>query len=79
MATILTGTRDQIKIVYKTEYDTNDEFPNLESWSATLSYVREDATLDEKKAYADVLAGLTQYFDAPYIVQQVETGRLAVG
>ena len=79
MAVTKTNTKYAVKIEYKTEYDTNGEFPSLTNYSQTFSNVKETATIDQLKAYADALMSLTIYRSAPYKVYLIDTGTLAVG
>lgn len=78
MAVTKTETRDQLKIEYKTAYDTSGAL-GLSAWSQTFSYVKESSTLDQQLAYVKALASLTIYAEAPYKTLQVETSELVVG
>lgn len=76
MATTKTGTRDQVKVTYKKAWDAEEEYPALTDFTATFSYVRESASLDEMRAYGMALMGLTVYRPAPYVTSLVETSQL---
>lgn len=76
MATSLINTRDQVKAVYKTVYDTIGDFPTLDDFSQTFSYVKESATNDQKKAMVDAIMGLTVYRGAPYHALIVTTSQM---
>lgn len=78
MAVTETDIRDQIRVEYKTDYDTTGDFPTLDDFQQTFSYVKENATLAQKKAYADALMTLTVYKGAPYVVKLISTGELVV-
>lgn len=67
--------RDQIKVVYKTSFDTSGNL-DLPDFQQTLSYVKETATLQAKKDFADAIMSLTVYASAPYVVQKVTTTEL---
>ena len=76
MAVVLNDTRDQVKAVYKIDYDVTGDFPTLADFSQTFSYVKETATNEQKKAMVDALMGLTVYRGSPYRVQLVSTSRM---
>ena len=78
MATTKTNTKYTVKVEYKTEYDTNGEFPTLANYSQSFSHVKETATIEQLKAFADALMSLTVYRHAPYKVYLIDTGTLAV-
>lgn len=78
MAAEKSGTREQVKVEYKVDYDVNGDFPNVPDFSFTLGYVKETATLDQKKAMADALVSLTIADGAPYKVYIVETSQIVV-
>lgn len=70
--------RDQIKVDYKSTYDVTGEL-DLPDFQQTLSYVKESATLQVKKDFADALMSLTVYANAPYRVQKISTTTLVDG
>ena len=76
MAVILENVRDQVKVDYKTAYDTAGDFPNLGDYGQTFSYVDEDASNDVKAAMVRALLSLTVYDSAPYKIKLVSTGEL---
>ena len=76
MAVILENVRDQVKVDYKTAYDTGGDFPFLGDYGQTFSYVREAASNDVKAAMVRALLSLTVYDEAPYKVMLVRTGEL---
>ena len=76
MSVSKTNTKYAVKVEYKPDYDTNGEFPTLAAYSQTFSNVKETATVDQLKAYADALMCLTVYKDAPYKVYIIDTGTL---
>ena len=78
VAVIKNGTKYAVKVVYKTEYDTEGDFPALSNFSQTFSNVKETATAAELKDFADALMGLTVYDGAPYQVSLIDTSRLVV-
>lgn len=71
------STGVSLKIDYKPAYDTsgNLDYP---SWSQTFSAIKETATLQQQRDFVVALASLTEYYDAPYRVLQVETSELVV-
>lgn len=77
MAVIEDNQRDQIKVVYKPAYDQTGEL-TLAAYQQTLSYVKETATAEAKRNYAVALMNLTEYAEAPYIVQKVTTTELTL-
>lgn len=75
MAVIKDGSRYQMKIDYKTSYDTSGNLPEPD-WTQTLSYVDESATLQQLADFVDGLASLTVYRDYPYRRLLVDTSEL---
>lgn len=79
MATTKNGTKYAVRVTYKPEYDTLGEFPRLtESYSQTFGQVKETATIEQLKAYADALMSMTIYRGAPYKVSLIDTSELVV-
>lgn len=76
MAVTLENYRDQLKVDYKTSYDTAGDFPDLGDYGQTFSYVREAASYDVKAAMVRALMSLTVYDSAPYKIMLVRTGEL---
>ena len=66
-----------VKVEYKPEFDLDGEL-NLPSYSQTFSKVKESATTEQLKAFADALMSLTIYRDAPYKVSLIDTTELIV-
>jgi len=75
MAVQKEGTRYQVKVNYKTSFDTTGTL-QLADWSQTFSYVDEQATTAQLLAFGQALAGLTVYREAPYQIQLVDTSTL---
>lgn len=64
-----------VRVTYKPEFDTTGTL-DLEAYTGTFSKVKEDATVDQLKAFADALMSLTIYRDAPYKIELVDTSTL---
>lgn len=77
MAIVKEASRYQMKIEYKTEYDTTGQL-DLAAWTQTLSYVDEEATNQQLYDFVDGIASLTVYKDAPYKRLLVDTSELVV-
>lgn len=75
MAIVKENSRYQMKIDYKPSYDTTGSL-DLPAWSQTLSYVDEQATLQQLSDFIDGIASLTVYSNAPYIRQLIDTSQL---
>ena len=69
-------TKSGVRVEYKTEYDTNGDFPSLEDYSQTFTNVKAEATIEQLKGYADALMSFVKYSGAPYKVTLVETSEL---
>lgn len=78
MAVTKRGIKYAVKVEYKPEYDTNGDFPTLKAYSQTFSQIQEMATIEQLKAFADTLMGLTIYAGAPYKVSLIDTSTLVV-
>ena len=78
MAVTKNDTTFAVKIEYKKAYDTLEEFPTLNDYSQTFTNIKEAATVDQIKAFADALMSLTIYRGAPYKVKLVDTSDLVV-
>lgn len=75
MAIVKESSRYQMKIDYKPSYDTTGSL-DLSAWSQTLSYVDEQATLQQLRDFVDGIASLTVYAEAPYICLLIDTSQL---
>ena len=67
-----------IGVVYKPEYDTEGDYPELTAWSKTFTRVKETATLDQQYAAIHGFMSLTTYKDAPYVRKHTITADLTV-
>lgn len=64
-----------VKVEYKPSFDTTGTL-TLPQYSQTFSKVKETATLEQLKAFADALMNLTIYKGAPYKVTFIDTATL---
>ena len=78
MAVTKTGTTYALKVDYKPDYDTTGDFPGLASYAQTFGNIKESATTDQLKAFADTLMNLTIYNGAPYKIALVDTSTLVI-
>ena len=76
MAVTKNGTKYVVRVEYKTSYDTNGDFPTLTNYSQTFPNVKETATVEQLKAFANALMSLTIYNGAPYKVYLIDTAEL---
>ena len=78
MAVSKENTKYSVQIIYKTEYDTAGDYPDLPDYTGTFTKVKETANITQLLTYAQALMNLTAYKDAPYRVDFVEKGTLVV-
>ena len=77
MAVTQANTKYAVKVEYKSEFDTSGEL-NLPDYNQTFNKVKESATVEQLKAFADALMNLTIYKGAPYKVSLIDTSNLVV-
>ena len=76
MAVSKNSSKYAVKVDYKPDYDITGDFATLKAYSQTFSNIKESASVDDIKAFADALMNLTIYRGAPYKVYLVDTSNL---
>lgn len=75
MAVTQEDRRYAVKVEYKPSFDTTNSL-TLSAYSQNFNKIKETATNEQMKAFADALMSITKYADAPYKVTFIDTTQL---
>lgn len=78
MAVVINNNTYAVKVEFKSDYDLTGDFNTLPAYSQTFTKVKESATVEQLKSFADALMNMTIYRGAPYKVYLIDTGTLVV-
>lgn len=76
MAVSKEGTKYAVRVIYKAAWDEEGSL-GCDDYSQTFTQVKEDATPEQLKNFADALMSLTIYHNAPYKVELLEVSQLS--